>query len=123
MALPQSGAWPNLFSICTLIKNQWLLRLLEGGGTQSVRDPNSLPQQSSSIRREGKCGKHLACQPGMLYVKAVTAKRSPVFTSGPLLAHVAQWLLLNVTSWGRTWHGIKANIGLLNPFIAFIFLS
>ena len=96
MALSQSGVWSDLFSMCSLIKELWLLRLSGAVGTP-LRAQILFLQQSSLIRREQKCTKHLAYQQGW-FVKVITTKRkSHIFTSVPLLAHVTQQLLLNAT--------------------------
>lgn len=111
VALSQSGAWPHLFSMCSLIKELWLLRLSGAVGTP-LRAQTLFLQQSSLIRREQKCTKHLACQQGW-FLKAITTKRkSRIFTSVPLLTRVPT-VALQCHPWGRRWLGTKANLGLL----------
>lgn len=47
MALPLSGAWPDLFSTCSLVKERWLLRLSEGVGPPLRIQTLFLQQESS----------------------------------------------------------------------------
>ena len=52
VALPESRAGPDLFSICSLRKEPWLLRLSEGAGLPSLRPLILFPQQRCVFRKD-----------------------------------------------------------------------
>lgn len=94
VALSQSGAWPYLFSMCSLAAELWASQAF-WWSRHSVEDPNSIPPVELTYKKRAELCQGPSIPTRMLCEGDHHQKKESHLPIVPLLAHVTQQLFLN----------------------------